>query len=60
MFFDVFDSFEGYLHSGRSKVTRVTVGGDTDQPKVFEFAKLIFRLWRSHNVATKKKSPTLL
>ena len=29
-----------YLHSGRSKVTRVTVGRDT---KVFEFVKLMLR-----------------
>ena len=33
------------LHSGRSKVTRVTVGHDKDQPtKVFEFVKLIQHL----------------
>ena len=37
--------FEGSLHSGRSKVTRVTVGRDTDQPtKVFvEFVKFVLR-----------------
>ena len=32
--------FRGSSHSGRSKVTRVTVGRDT---KVFEFVKLILR-----------------
>ena len=32
--------FQGSVHSGRSKVTRVTVGRDT---KVFEFVKLILR-----------------
>ena len=32
------------VHLDRSKVTRVTVGRDTDQPtKVFEFVKLILR-----------------
>ena len=30
----------GYLHSGKSKVKRVTVGRDT---RVFEFVKLILR-----------------
>ena len=30
-FFSFFDIFKGDLHSGRSKVTRVTVGRDTNQ-----------------------------
>ena len=50
LFFDVF--FKGSLHSGKSEVTRVTVGrdtnGDTNQPtKVFEFVTLILRPSRS-------------
>ena len=49
-FFLVF--FKCYLHSGRSKGTRATVGrdtsGDTNQPtKVFQFVKLILRPQRS-------------
>ena len=37
---------KGSLHSARSKVTRVTVGLDTE---VFEFVKLIFRPKRSQH-----------
>ena len=48
-FFD-FDVFFSYLHSGRSKVTRGTVGRHIQQPtKVFEFVKLILRPLRSQS-----------
>ena len=37
---------KGFLHPGRSKVTRVTVGRDT---KVFEFVKMILRPLKSQS-----------
>ena len=44
----LFFFFLRFFHSGRSKVTRATVGRDTDQPsKVWEFVKLILRPLRS-------------
>ena len=46
-----FEFVFGSSHSGKSQVTRVTVGRDTNQPtKVFEFVKLILRPLKSRSM----------
>ena len=48
-FLSFFFVFTSSLHSGKSKVTRVTVGRDIHQPtKVIEFVKLILRSLNSN------------
>ena len=49
------------LHSGRSKITRRTVGRDTDQlTKVFEFVKFILRPKKSQSSQVNSQDTTMV